>query len=60
MRLDTFNEETVKDPNLTAVINAILSSDWQVKVNVDTKTLRTLYTCVGQNCHSFTMLAYYT
>ena len=46
MRLDTVNEETAKDPTLTAVINAILSSDWQVKDKyVHTKTLRTLYLC---------------
>ena len=43
--LDTVIEETAKDPALTAVINAILSSDWQEKDNIDTKTFRTRYLC---------------
>lgn len=45
MMLDTVTEKTAKDPSLTAVTNTILSSDWQVKDNVDTKTFRALYLC---------------
>lgn len=48
MMLDTVTEKTEKDPTLTAVTNAILSSDWKVKDNVDTKTFRALYLCRSQ------------
>ncbi|KAK7111487.1 hypothetical protein V1264_011109 [Littorina saxatilis] len=45
MTLDTVISETAKDVTLTAVINAILTSDWEAKDDVDTKTFRTLYLC---------------